>query len=228
MRRKRTGRQRLLGATVLCVGLGVVTTVTIAWASSLAPWRGRGSSVAVQTSDGNLVVIAPLYCGEWVTPEHFLFPGLIPNDRREIGGLGWWRFAGFFEDEFYPAAVAAEARGWPMLCLAQAFIVESENDAVGSVEWGLPMSLKSRFGRTGQLSAPYRPLFPGFLVNTAAFTACWFLVVPWCGPRLVRDHIRRRRGRCPSCGYDLRGCFAGGCLDCGWGRADVSVARSPE
>jgi len=41
--------------------------------------------------------------------------------------------------------------------------------------------------------------------------------------RVIRQAARRRRGRCPNCGYDLRGQppevgAGGGCPECGWNR----------
>jgi hypothetical protein len=67
---------------------------------------------------------------------------------------------------------------------------------------------------------PLRPVWPGFAVNTAYWAmVLWFAVADL---RLVRRHIRRRRGRCVKCGYDLRGQpaegAAPGCPECGWGR----------
>ncbi len=37
----------------------------------------------------------------------------------------------------------------------------------------------------------------------------------WVGHR---KRCRLRRGRCPQCGYDMRGKMAAGCPECGWGR----------
>ena len=69
---------------------------------------------------------------------------------------------------------------------------------------------------------PLSPIWPGFAVNTAFYAApLWLLFAVM--PRAVRRHLRRRRGRCLKCGYDLRGDLAGGCPECGWNRADVTM-----
>ena len=49
---------------------------------------------------------------------------------------------------------------------------------------------------------PYRPLLLGFATDTTIFAALWMLVL--LRPAAIRAH-RRRKNRCPSCGYDRRG-----------------------
>jgi hypothetical protein len=34
---------------------------------------------------------------------------------------------------------------------------------------------------------------------------------------------KARRGRCLTCGYDLRGDFAAGCPECGWNRKEAKA-----
>lgn len=67
---------------------------------------------------------------------------------------------------------------------------------------------------------PVHVLWPGFAVNTAFYAAIvWLLSLL---PFTVRRLVRRKRGLCINCGYDLRGEFSSGCPECGWQRADVS------
>ena len=61
---------------------------------------------------------------------------------------------------------------------------------------------------------------PGFAINTIFYAEIlWLLTL---GPFTARRMIRRKRGRCIKCGYDLRGDFSAGCSECGWRREDVS------
>jgi len=63
---------------------------------------------------------------------------------------------------------------------------------------------------------PIRPIWPGFAVNTLLYAALLWLLMP--GPFVLRRHIRVKCGRCPKCGYDLRGKHDVGCPECGWNR----------
>jgi hypothetical protein len=66
---------------------------------------------------------------------------------------------------------------------------------------------------------PLRPIWTGFAVNTIFYaTILWLLTL---GPFTARRMIRRKRGRCLKCGYDLRGNLSPGCPECGWRREDV-------
>jgi len=70
---------------------------------------------------------------------------------------------------------------------------------------------------------PLRPLWPGFIVNTLFYAIILWLLIP--GPFVLRRVIRVKRGRCPQCGYDLRGQLPGaGCPECGWMRASGPTA----
>lgn len=71
---------------------------------------------------------------------------------------------------------------------------------------------------------PYRPLLIGFALNTVIYgILMWILIA---GTFALRRFIRRKRGRCPMCGYDLRGQLpgAGGCPECGWNRQPEATA----
>ncbi len=59
----------------------------------------------------------------------------------------------------------------------------------------------------------FRPIWPGFAINTIFYAAIlWMLTL---GPFIVRRVIRRKRGRCIKCGYDLRGAEHTVCPECG-------------
>jgi len=120
--------------------------------------------------------------------------------------------------------------------------------AVTSEEWFGALRLKkshqSQFfsasaGLDGAL--PCFVIFPGFLVNTLFYAAMWFGI--FFGVATLRRFVRKKRGRCVKCGYDLRGQRSDvrdqkkdadqnsaltsdirpltsgiGCPECGWGR----------
>lgn len=68
---------------------------------------------------------------------------------------------------------------------------------------------------------PYDPIWLGLIANTITYGAVWWIII--FGPFLLRKKIRRQRGLCPECAYDLRGDLLSGCPECGWGRMCVAV-----
>ena len=111
-----------------------------------------------------------------------------------------------------PSSSAAEretASGWPMYALSWTLS-----------EWIISES-SGRRGRTfaaglqiGPASIlPLRPLWLGFTVNTLFYAAIlWTLFV---APFATRRLIRKRRGKCVRCGYDLTGMEHEVCPECG-------------
>ena len=78
----------------------------------------------------------------------------------------------------------------------------------------LPDSLIRLTRGKSRFDLPIKPIWSGFAINTILYAAIlWLLSL--C-PSATRRLIRRKRGRCIKCGYDLRG-HSGGevCPECG-------------
>jgi hypothetical protein len=65
--------------------------------------------------------------------------------------------------------------------------------------------------RTFKKGLPYRPIWPGFAINTIFYAAILWVV--WFTPGMVRRRIRRRRGLCPACAYPIG--LSPVCTECG-------------
>ena len=124
--------------------------------------------------------------------------------------------------------------GWPLRCIAG----ERWN------EWhGPPAPIQSTSGMFVAFSAqwPNRVLWLGMVMNEVFYGAVIALsFVAWIhrrrvirfyfailrpllrGPFALRRHLRRKRGLCVACGYDLRGDLEHGCPECGWQREAAS------
>ena len=85
---------------------------------------------------------------------------------------------------------------------------------------------KARLGEHTGRDLPLVVIWPGFIINTLFYALILWLLV--CGPFALRRLIRLKRGRCPKCGYDLRGqppeVGATGCPECGWNRQPNATA----
>jgi hypothetical protein len=101
--------------------------------------------------------------------------------------------------------------GWPLSCLT------GERQTIGvATQWhGLaepPRAVRELSVKPRRV-LPLRPLWLGFAANTALYAAALWLAVP--GPLLLRRTVRRRRGQCAACGYNLRHVEHRTCPECG-------------
>ncbi len=120
------------------------------------------------------------------------------------------------------------AFGWPGLALGYRFesdmpgkqtrnsVIVYQYDPsleryVGALHIGSSLPLTSW---TGYL--PLQVVWRGFVADSLLYAVGWF--VPIGGIALARLGLRRYRGKCLKCGYDLRGNSGGGCPECGWER----------
>ncbi len=102
--------------------------------------------------------------------------------------------------------------GWPLRSL-QAHS-HFRNGQWRTDTWLLPLVPRTDvFGFESQGELPLRPTWPGFAINTLFYAAIlWPLI---CGPFVLRRLIRRKRGLCVVCGYDLRHADHEACPECG-------------
>ncbi len=114
--------------------------------------------------------------------------------------------------------------GWPLPAL---WCAPATADPMGSDEIDHPavggIALESRpppYWRTFRVrTLPLRPIWVGFAINSVFYASVlWMLML--C-PHTLRRVIRRKRGWCVECGYDLRGASGGNsggggaCPECG-------------
>ncbi len=111
------------------------------------------------------------------------------------------------------------AWGWPLLSLwCEHEVVDIHSltpPRIYRVHGGIETSLepiKLYYGTYARV-LPLRPIWPGFAVNAIFYAAILWLLIP--GPFALRRLVRRRRGLCPACGYDLRHGEHEACPECG-------------
>lgn len=108
-----------------------------------------------------------------------------------------------------------DARGWPLLALrsqtAQAPPGNRPSEPVTT--WGIALD-KARDSTLDSLVLPLRPIWTGFAIDTLLYAGLAFGL--FICPGMLKHAVRRRRGRCQRCGYDLRGSSQSAvCPECG-------------
>ena len=166
----------------------------------------------------------------------FLLLGAIVNVGVAWGCATWslsagvrrvdvpWHLLNSDRRAFYATKVGISS-GWPRLCLFRR-LTDIETMAHGFVpgsntEYGLVVGPRIWGVLGGQAfpRLPIRPIWPGFAINTVFYAVLLWML--WLSPFVVRRAVRRKRGHCIKCNYDLRGDFSCGCPECGWQREDV-------
>lgn len=151
-----------------------------------------------------------------------------PQEAGELRALGYTEFNAwttrnpvFREDRTVEASpdkngVLGSRAGWPRRSLqtAEVFPPFSRDTSEGFefVSWHAGIAWTRMFpGSAWVFYLPTKPLWGGFVVNSAAYGLwTWMLA---CGFGTFRRLLRRRRGLCPSCGYPAG--TAPRCTECG-------------
>lgn len=107
------------------------------------------------------------------------------------------------------------AAGWPMRAFCYRGTFDSDEAKRFSYPGGIVLARSGLRGQMYQVSPgsftsvrpalilPFKPLWPGFAVNTLLGALLWW--VPIAGLQTFVSFRRRRRGRCSRCGYDRAG-----------------------
>ena len=216
--------KRWIFKLVVLLLLGAVVNVAVAWGcAQLTP----GSLIEQELRDSDLSIWRVQMRTGWPSePYHRMratafgiryevMSGRINFANASVPPMGWLK------------GIYKEWRvGWPLPCLARhtwvsfgkyvpsAYGFAAGQEGRGFV--GLPQNVMFVGFRERRL--PIEPLWPGFAVNTFFYAAIVCLLT--LGPFTARRIIRRKRGQCIKCGYDLRGDFSAGCPECGWRREE--------
>ena len=189
--------RRRLTKLVVFLLLGAVVNIVVAWG---CVWRGHYKNLTFHrpTEDDIRWWYAHV-------PEGFpISPGEV-HETHDFGVNGtemWERWP----SPNFTNSLRIRA-GLPMRTLEGSIWADESKGQVPKIEWQLMIVLND------QRSLPLFPLFPGFTINTIFYAAIlWLLTL---GPFTARRAIRRKRGRCIKCGYDLRGAEHEACPECG-------------
>lgn len=208
--------------TALAVGLAA--TLFIAWPlTSILLYRGiiqhqYGGRFLVNTPSGSALItishrtLSDAYQLRLVQPEDSFLP------LGEPAPLPHWVAVPPGPE---PALVYVEtgASGWPLRCFASESWQRRTNSGTPTsprYAWQEQLRHNILLATTprGRIFLPLRAIWTGLIGDTLIFgAAAWIAMATFAG---VRSSMRRRRGACSQCGYDLRATPAGSaCPECG-------------
>ena len=207
--------RRRLFKLVIFLLLGAVVNVAVAWGCALwAPMVSSGPN-----SRGEYSKLAP----------GMPWPRSVPADWPSLHsgswGVGWVMTTGTFSGNIPEDQAIAEGRpslyglsvillGVPfrtLECQFQMQIYEPYRRIDTMIAAIYSPEIISSSGSMGCI--PLRPIFPGFAINTVFYGAILWLLM--FGVFTARRSIRRKRGHCIKCGYDVRGAEHEVCPECG-------------
>ncbi len=222
---------------ILSLILGALTTFAVAW----------GCAYWIDVHKGRITVVAlpipkpatySFYRARAIGAERiYLIVWSYPNEARpdsrddEAFLPAWvpWDLSQVPTGDEKSPLMCADARGWPWPALWCEAITPDYNTPAkfkisgGGIACGEQETAISPFGiiTANARVFPLRPLWPGFVYNTAISTAAWFVLLLPLG---LRRTLRRRRNQCTRCGYSLQGIeHTNTCPECGWNRTSVTT-----
>ncbi len=218
-------RSWVIRRVLLCTVLGVLTSLGVAWGAGVRTFRTRPDSWIRVTYDGvgrwdEIRAWGTTIVIHWsFAQDDFHAHGRIPDPVKKTAPR--WLDPSTVPRDDDAIAIAC---GWPLRCLAGRSDSSRTIGASGTSSWhaqdawivDIPKSGGPTEFLTNRAFLPLRPVWTGLLLNSAFFSACWAMTL--FGIPMARRQMRRRRGRCPTCAYDLNHNLATGCPECGWRR----------
>ncbi len=233
-------RHRLIPRILLCLALGLIITVAIAWTSAWFPFSADARFKITQNATfiaGSLIYER---CHQ-VTGDGETWSILCTSTDSpvwwadaiaRIRAPWWWpidpaRLAGTASNAH--VAQTMDARGWPVRALRCAWRGTRGSIAgpsIGGIDLPPPPDGKAPTLATIR-ALPCRPIWRGLAADTLLFALAWSALL--FVPPAIRTHLRIRRGLCPHCAYNLADLQPDSlCPECGHARAPKSTKPGPK
>lgn len=245
---------RIVRRAALLAMLGVGTSVAVAWA--LAAWLPNShctyefSIERLQFSAyGSIEVTTQQRPGlirrGWLVEETMFLGSRVPTSlasapirpsppwpQSSVLGDDWGLLPAIRNrDPRIPQWGFEDVRGWPIPCLRSAIwpvpwrtINPIPGSPTPTVHGGLRLDRRAGTGAADVRILPFLPLWKGLAINTVFYALAWTVLMAVNSG--LRSRLRRRRGLCPTCAYDLKHDRDAGCPECGWNRGPTGLQRA--
>ena len=186
-------KRRLL-IIAICLLLGAVVNVAVAWGASISTQLVKTLYLADHLPEEEARTLWQGYVG-------VASPDKVAGDRYDgptvtLTLLHRW-------DAGFPTSIHIFVEsGWPTRSM-QGLMRPPGVDSY--------LLTQADVGLVGYRLLPLRPLWPGFALNTFLYAAILWLLIP--GPFALRRLRRVRRGLCPKCAYPMGESSV--CTECG-------------
>ncbi len=229
--------KRIARWLIVCLSLGVVTTIAVAWAC--AAWVDPYATVQPSPRRSGGAMDGPHYTF-WIVGENKAFGTVRTHsdwDSHKVNDRGARRgpffgppeplipkWAPFLVPSADPPAGpghtrVADARGWPFLAMWSGLSYDGGLQPptnVPTIMHGLVLNPNAMSGPSPETTVRMLPLaliWGGFLADVVVYSFGWFALLTLIVA--IRRALRSRHGCCVTCGYDLRGTPHGKCPECG-------------
>ena len=133
----------------------------------------------------------------------------------------WERLAKGDKSRVSPTVLYDDARGWPLVAFwshwDSGMLPCGPKDGKklhgGFILHPAKPQLPGQISIDAQRALPFRPIWLGLVVDVLFYSLIWFVLLSGIG--LTRSAIRRVKGYCIRCGYDLQGMDHIKCPECG-------------
>lgn len=245
--------KRLGGRISVCFVLGVVTLLALTWGMALlwpgatggpptfgadlqyyySQYSGRLWTITLKRRFGLVEIVSADLVPSGASSQVTIDPGRSLN----LQDISQWSLLRR-EDALNPGVprmtlIQELGYGWPLPALVErheSVLLSTIAPRLSNAPWYSSLDIPAMFHALGPgRTVPIEPIAIGIVVDVVTLAFGWFTLL-W-GTGMVKQAVRRSRGCCPQCGYDLRGASGdnsgggGGCPECGW-RRDEHINQS--
>lgn len=225
--------RRRLFTILICLLLGVLVNVAVAalcgaFVNSFDTEQDSFRTSAASTYWGALRnsglgvqrILASVSTTEPATPSLFPVENAPGWSRcRDRSAEAESLFVDYLNSTIY---MVDEGRGWPFISMSweadfEWFHSTTLTSRSLPIRHGIPVRQRQWVFPEYSKAIPLKPFWPGFVLNSIFYALAIFggILLVRHAPQFTRSAIRRRRGQCPKCAYDLRGAMHSQCPECG-------------